>query len=678
VTYRADIDGFRSIAVLLVIFFHFELGSLSGGFIGVDIFFVLSGYLISSIVFEQLKTGSFSFSGFYFRRIRRLFPVYVVVMLATFAVAYWIMLPQDFREFGKTLIASTLYISNILFYLGSGYFDTGAHLKPLLHTWSLSVEEQFYFVFPFVAWLLVKIQTRYLFQVFLALTIASFIAATYYIKLDENAVFFLYPFRAWEMFLGTLIALKPLPISRSSTLRHFSAGAGLICIAVPAVYYDSSTLFPGLAALAPCLGAMLIIDSARTHSTWLSVLLSTRPFVYIGKISYSLYLWHWPIFVLFSYIKPQGITVNDSMIMLVVTFAASAVSYALVEKPIRSGQIALFKKALPTYATTFALTFILAGLGFLVYKKDGMDERFSPEIATLAKATSDFLKDTLHCTEGGNDQVPDLDFCEYGDPLNASQYVLIWGDSHSGAMMPSFKKAFENRGIDALQIWFAGCPPLFGIEKDESVSSTLVDQECGARNRKTQQFIRDNQHKISAVLMVGRWSYYINGGGIGYDAHNTISLWHTGDETSQQESTQTVFLSALDQTFEWFTELEKSVFFVEQPPEISNFKGRSLAIELATGQSSFEDAVNTFAVEPIDSVENRQGALDDYLTQAKQSKRLVVLPTHQFFCDKVSCSAFIDDYPVFADNNHLSAEGARKISQIYAPLIKYISSEEEE
>lgn len=673
--YRADIDGFRSIAVLLVILFHFELGNFSGGFIGVDIFFVLSGYLISSIVFEQIRNSAFSFSGFYFRRIRRLFPVYVLVMLCTFIAAYWIMLPQDFREFGKSLLASTFYISNILFYLSSGYFDTASHLKPLLHTWSLSVEEQFYLIFPLLAWLLAKLNSRHLFSAFLLLTVVSFTSAIYYIQLDESAAFYLYPFRAWEMFLGTLIALKPLPISRSALTRQISASIGILCIAIPSFTYTPSTLFPGWAALLPCLGTMIIIDSSKLSKTWLSNTLSRAPFVYIGKISYSLYLWHWPVFVLYSYSKPNGTDIFDTLLMLALTFAASVLGYLLIEKPTRSGNIRLFKTAAPTYLSTLALSIVLAGLGLFVYKKDGLPSRLDPQIATLALATSDFLKDTSHCFESDNSAIPGLDYCEYGKPLEAENYVLVIGDSHAGAMMPGVKKAFLGSGVDVLQIWFAGCPPIFGIEKDESVSSTIVDQECTLRNQRTKQFIEENQNRISSIVIIGRWTYYVNGGGIGYDQENSIAIWEEGSQKDEMISNATAMLSAFDKTLRSLNSLNKKIFVVEQPPEISNFMGRTLAIELITGQQSYESALADLAFETLSSVNARQGVINQFFEDQMKAGNLSILKTHEYFCDSQKCSAFIGDTPGFADNNHLSAEGSRKISDMFQPVIVHFSEQ---
>jgi len=259
VKYRADIDGLRAIAVLGVILFHYGVPGFSGGFIGVDVFFVLSGYLIGSIIFSQLNTDSFSFSTFYFRRIRRLFPVYVVVMLLTTMFAYWFMLPSDFREFGQSLLSSTLYLSNIHFYNEAGYFDSASHLKPLLHTWSLSVEEQFYIIFPFLAWLIFYFNKKLILFCILALTFLSFILAEIFIERDMSAVFYLYPFRAWEMFFGVLLSLNRLGQLKNILWANFWSIVGMALIVVPIIFYDQTTMFPALNALAPCLGTILAV-----------------------------------------------------------------------------------------------------------------------------------------------------------------------------------------------------------------------------------------------------------------------------------------------------------------------------------------------------------------------------------------------------------------------------------
>jgi len=673
VKYRADIDGFRSLAVMLVILYHFDIGALHGGFIGVDVFFVLSGYLISSIVFEQLNTGAFTFGGFYFRRIRRLFPVYFLVMACTCVVAFLIMLPIDFREFGKSLFASTFYLSNVLFYSGTGYFDTASHLKPLLHTWSLSVEEQFYLVFPLLAWLLSRRSKTTIYLCFAALTALSFALAIFYIKLDESAVFFLYPFRAWEMFLGTLIAITPIAVFKSALSRQLGASVGILCILLPTFLYDSTTLFPGLAALAPCIGSVLIIESARSGSTWVSSIFKQSLFVAIGKISYSLYLWHWPIFVLYSYSKPHGIDGVDATLMLALTFAFSIAGYFLVEKPFRNGNVVFYRKTLPVYGTTALLSFVLAGFGFITYKSNGIESRLDPKVAQFAHSATDFLKDTSHCEDEGNNTLPEFSYCRYGDPFNKNTYTLIWGDSHAGAMMPAFKRAVAGKNIDALQIWSVGCPALIGIEKDESVSSTIEDQKCGEQNRKVKKFIEQNHDKITSITLIGRWAYYLNGGGVGHDADNTVRI---SIPEQPALNTEYAFITAFENTVEWLNNLNIQVFVLQQPPEISYYEGRALAIELTTGKKSLEEIINSYANETLEGVRQRQGKLNTLMYKKQNEGHITILDTHKYFCDENGCNIFVDGQPSYADNNHLSGAGAERISTVFSPLFQPLEASE--
>ncbi|HET8704783.1 MAG TPA: acyltransferase, partial [Pseudomonadales bacterium] len=255
--YREDIDGLRAIAVSSVVLYHFGIAGFGGGYVGVDIFFAISGYLIGSIVFTQLGKNKFSFSNFYIRRIRRLFPASFAMTVFALLVGYRLLLPAEFRELGQSILASTLYMSNVLFYMKAGYFDSASHMKPLLHTWSLSAEEQFYLIFPLAAWLCYRYAKRAMVAFFSIACLASLIAAAVYIHKDQSAVFYLYPFRAWEMFIGVVVGISKVSFGKLNENRLSSNGLALIGLALvcyPILFYTKDTLFPGLAALSPCVG----------------------------------------------------------------------------------------------------------------------------------------------------------------------------------------------------------------------------------------------------------------------------------------------------------------------------------------------------------------------------------------------------------------------------------------
>lgn len=671
VRYRPDIDGLRAIAVCIVIFFHFGIPGFSGGFIGVDVFFVLSGYLIASIILQQLKEQRFSFINFYFRRIRRLFPVFVVVMLCTTLVAYQLMLPSDFREFGQSLIASTVYLSNLLFYWEAGYFDTASHLKPLLHTWSLSVEEQFYIVFPLLAWLVYRFLKRGLVLIFIALTGISLLAAQWYLQQDANAVFYLYPFRAWEMFIGVCLASHRLPPLPSSKINSCIGLIGLSMIAIPSIAYSKATVFPGFSALLPCLGTCLIIYSGQQYAGVVQRALSHPVPVFIGKISYSLYLWHWPVFVLYMYDKAGSPSAYDVLIMGSITLLASVIGWKLIEKPFREGKAPCSKKALPVFVATGLSSALLIGLGYWFHISNGLPSRFDPQTAEFAKAANDLFGDLSGCQEMDNTALPNIKFCPIGQALQADSYTVIWADSHGAA----YKRGFEEASMQdkpALLAWKGGCPPLMGIAKDESVSSLSVDAECSIRNAALMQHL-ESDNRINAVVLVGRWSYYLNQGGVGIDKQYRIDVWPEGQQKPSPwgpEKQSAFVVDAFNKTVERLRQLGLRVFVVEQPPEFAQYQARLVALGLI--KNNLSDTLTDITSTSYQSVQDRQGPIQDAMQKAVDKGLITLIKTHHYFCTENTCSALIEGMPIYFDNNHVSSKGAAIINTMFAPLMDYL------
>src|SRR5258708_7906370 len=295
--YRADIDGLRAVAVLLVFAYHLGTARVRGGFVGVDVFFVISGYLIGSIILSEIDSGKFSLLSFYERRVRRILPALFVALAVCAVLAYKFFLPAELDEFAKSFLAATFSFSNVFFYHQAGYFEGPAAMKPLLHTWSLAVEEQFYIFLPLFLLAVRRYSLAVRRNIVMAVTICSFIISAWGAFKNPDATFYLAHTRAWELLLGTLLALDFIPHFSGRSWRNFLSAAGLTMILASAVLYEKTTPFPGLAAAVPCFGAALIIAAGRDGSSFVGTALSLRPVVFIGMISYSLYLWHWPLIV---------------------------------------------------------------------------------------------------------------------------------------------------------------------------------------------------------------------------------------------------------------------------------------------------------------------------------------------------------------------------------------------
>ena len=325
--YRREVDGLRALAIAPVILFHAGLPGFSGGYVGVDIFFVISGYLITTILAGELTMGTFSIVNFYERRARRILPALFIVLLASVVGAYMLLNPSDLKDFAKSLLGATLFVANITSFMQSGYFDAASDIKPIMHLWSLAIEEQYYVFFPLVLWTVWRKRMRVVVGAVLLLSCASLWVAEYKKAQDPTIAFFYLHSRAWELGLGALVALALFP-TRSiiqAVSRHVAEGLaalGLALIFYAMLSFDKATNFPGLAALVPTLGAALILAFA-SQETFIGRWLGHKALVMVGLLSYSAYLWHQPIFAFARYQSPNELSATALAGLIALTVALS-------------------------------------------------------------------------------------------------------------------------------------------------------------------------------------------------------------------------------------------------------------------------------------------------------------------------------------------------------------------
>lgn len=331
--YRADIDGLRALAVLPIVLFHARVPGLPGGYVGVDIFFVISGYLITKIIFSEIQERKFSVIEFYDRRIRRIFPAFFAMMIFVSVVSYFVLVPYDLRMLGKSILGAMFFASNIVFYSEAGYFSSSSDLKPLLHTWSLGVEEQFYVFFPILICLSMKVGRVASKALLWAVFVASFIACLVLTAKLPAFAFFMLPTRAWELLAGGLLAVGAIPIVSNAKISNAVAVVGLMLIASAVVFFSARTPFPGVAATLPVLGAGMLIYSGP--KTFVAQVLGAWPFRFVGKISYSFYLWHWPVIVFYEYWALHEMSGWASVGAIVVSLAMAYLSWRFIETPFR-------------------------------------------------------------------------------------------------------------------------------------------------------------------------------------------------------------------------------------------------------------------------------------------------------------------------------------------------------
>jgi peptidoglycan/LPS O-acetylase OafA/YrhL len=430
--HRPEIDGLRALAVVPVVMFHLGLG-FPGGFVGVDVFFVISGFLITGIIRHGLENETFSLAEFWERRIRRIFPALFVVVAATLAVGYWLLLPNELEELGKSSVAQALLLANVYFWQDTGYFAGPAEFKPLLHTWSLAVEEQFYLFFPLVLRFLRRLSRKKLFALLTAVALISFAGSVYGAFFHTGATFFLLPTRAWELLIGCMLAVFPWQCKSAPRRDSVIATLGVVAIVLPVFLYDSKTPFPGLAAAPPVLGtAAIIFATACTPSIWLCKALSLRPFVFVGLTSYSLYLWHWPVIV-YTRMYFDHFDWKQIIFASVVSLSLAILSWRFVEIPFR--RTTFLRQRQRLFASAFALSGAAIAVSVLFIGSNGCTWRFPNGISFLEEDIEwEGREYERQSSRAGRISLTDLPTLgKQSDKEQKIDFVVL-GDSHGMAM----------------------------------------------------------------------------------------------------------------------------------------------------------------------------------------------------------------------------------------------------
>ena len=446
--YRPDIDGLRAIAVTLVANFHAFSEAMPGGFIGVDIFFVISGFLITGIIARELEQKRFSLLAFYQRRIRRIFPALIVVLCTTLVLGWLWMLPAAYAQLSADVFSSAAFFANIALLLQSGYFDIESAKKPLLHLWSLGIEEQFYLFWPLILMLAVRLRLSML-ATACGIGLASFVLNVAMIGSDPVATFYLPFTRAWELLAGAALACSWSRLSQTGAANNWRAGIGLLLIALAAAVLDTKSAFPGWWAILPVAGTALLLSAPAAW--WCRMVLASRPLVWIGLISYPLYLWHWPLLVFFAMIKFAPLTLLERELIVLLSVVLAWLTYWLVESPFRFGRPSPLK-----IAGLCAGMALIALAGGIVVQGRGFDFRLPPEIRAMADVLTQSSQWRIHqCLL---DLSHEMSFAETCVDRDRRPLVLVWGDSTAGALIPGLRRAQQTRDFGIAQFTSSSCP----------------------------------------------------------------------------------------------------------------------------------------------------------------------------------------------------------------------------
>ena len=672
--YRADIDGLRAIAVLSVITFHAFPGLLQGGFVGVDIFFVISGYLISTIIFKNLDKGIFSFSEFYARRIKRIFPALLLVLIASFAFGWFALLAEEYKQLGKHMLAGAGFFSNYVIWGEAGYFDNSSHTKPLLHLWSLGIEEQFYIVWPLILWLAWK-QKFNLLSVTVFIALLSFILNIKGIKQDEVATFYSPQTRFWELLSGSILAwvvLYKKNTWENATIKidkilanvfnlHDGKLNGKICSNILSIFgalflvfgfflINKYLSFPGIWPLIPVAGTILII-LAGPQALFNHFLLSNKFAVWFGLISFPLYLWHWPL-LSFARIIEGGIpSLNIRIIAVILSIFLAWLTYKFIESPIRFGG---HNKA--KVSVLLLLMISIGYVGYATYSNNGFDKRESIKDYVQHKivyAKKDNI--TKECLNYVGIKNLLFNYCKFSN-IKSTETIAVIGDSHAVSAYTGISEFLERKGLNSVLLANNGCPPFLGVttgknqlEKDACTLSIkqLID---------TLTKLKD----VKKVFIFTRGAFYNKGtepvsGDL--DLTNKESRFFKGNEDIIPLRD---FFEAAQLTVQTLVDNGKKVFYVTENPEL-NF----------TIESCIDRPLKTSVKDcslDLSSVLIRQG---EYLRLFSTLKNVTFINSLPVFCPKNKCVVFDENGALlYIDDDHLSPNGSK--FQVENLLIKYL------
>jgi peptidoglycan/LPS O-acetylase OafA/YrhL len=622
--YRPDVDGIRALAVLAVLIFHAKLG-LPGGYAGVDVFFVISGFLITGIILRELKTGTFSFVSFWERRIRRILPALAAATAAILAAGWFLLVPDDYRSLGRQVLALVLCASNVQLYREDGYFATRSEEKPALHTWSLSVEEQFYLAAPFLLWLAFRWNRQRAVPAILVtlatITAISFALAVYASYQKPSAAFFLLPFRAWELGVGSLLAMAS-PI-HSPRWRSAASWAGLLMIGATFFFYPKDIRFPGVTALPPVLGTALLIWGGTGNPSPRPVpnrLLSRKPLVSVGLISYSLYLWHWPVFAFQKYLGFSMANQLTQALLALATFLPAWLSYRFVETPFRRKTIFPTTRRALAFGGITAATLVTAAAARLLSR--GAEFRLSPETALIARGSAPIK----YRIELKPQDIPER-LVPFGAP-DGKATLFVWGDSHAMALLPAINEAASELGIKGFAAAHSSTAPVL----DYYIPSRWgLNELAPAFNRKVLEHIASvAKTSTVSVLLVARWKGHVTEASIGE------------------------FEQALQKTIRVLNSSQIKVLLVKEVPSFPFSPPKALPLAELLGKPA--DTLRT----SLNAHRQAQASLDDVFA------RLMPLGTEVLDPAPIFSNADGLIYPadeqgsLWQDNHHLTTHGSMK------------------
>ena len=651
--YRPDIDGLRCVAISTVVLSHAGFSWFAGGYVGVDVFFVISGYLITRILWAGLDDYPRSIATFYERRARRILPALMVAVAAVLVAGAVVLGPGAFERLARSAIATTLFVSNVWFWNSSSdYFGADVQVEPLLHTWSLAVEEQFYIVFPLILALTARAGRRYVRPLIAAICMVSFGFAEHALATGRpQAAFYLLQSRAWELGLGALLALTRVPLPGRQVVVEALALAAAAGIIAPVLLYDASTPFPGAAALPPVLGTAVLIWLNAGADSRVKAVLSLRPVVFVGLVSYSLYVWHWPIIV-FDRILHGAPTLPRSLACVLLSVLAGAASWYFVERPFRSRSGPLRSRR-AVFVVSGASMAAVTAVAAVIWAGGGLPARLPADAARAFAAADDVDPVSVRCR---GPRMIGADACRFGaTPAGGQADFLLWGDSHAGAVLPGVARAAEAAGKNGFLASKTGCAPLLHVDRlDEG-----PDHRCADFNDAVLRFLT-GRADMPVVILAARWALAAEGTRSDKPGAGALLVDRARDLPSGRVADNfAIFDAGLRATVAAVRATGREVVILGSVPEIG------WPVPEAVGEHLLHGTPLPAAPTAAD-VERRNARVLGVFRDLGDEAGVRVVPVTAAFCDPVCAVVDAEGRPVYSDDDHLSRTGA---AGYLAPLL---------
>lgn len=659
--YRSDIDGLRAVAIISVVAFHTGLAFFSGGFVGVDVFFVISGYLIGLLVYREVRESKFSFLHFYERRVKRIVPALLAVIFVCDLIAFVLLSPLELRNYCGESFSAVVSISNIYFWLRSDYFTPKAAFKSLLMTWSLGIEEQFYLLFPLLLVLLHRFARRRVFDWVAIASGLSFVCCVVCTNVYPSAAFYLLPMRAWELGLGVLIAVHEVqhdgPARLSKAATNALGWLGLALIVTPMLAYSEAIRFPGFAALLPTAGTACLINSRDSLIN--RRLLSSRPMIFVGLVSYSWYLWHWPLLSFARIVCGGLLSVSRGALIAVISLVLATLSRRFIEQPFRNSRT-------PTAHLFVRYAMLVALLGatpLFGYRYSGWPSRL-PELVKVEAA----VRETEHnvCLTGFDESTPRLRAgCVMG---GAGPKLALWGDSHAAALGPAMQQLAVGHDYGFQQLTKAACPPLPTAQQRWALRPTF-ERTCAAFNHAVLQRVLSD-HSIKVVVLAGLWSSFCSDDGNGDCYSENTQAGQQRLESRNHRDLHSVLL----ETITLLKASGKRVFIVTDIPRFAVDPMSIVRNSVITSRGELASLLSSqvFSLGPVDEaslIKPADTITEIEIRQAASEGGAQIIDLARNLCPASRCRFWDNGVLLYADSGHLTTAGAEYALRGQDPIV---------